>query len=422
MLAAAAMAQAEPLPGILQWVRDGEAVGSRPIVPPAVRIVGGEWDDLLASGQLDRMVTEVADLAEAMPQPLPVRRRAIAVLQACCDELRFADLGAKAQARIARALVRLASAPELPAATRGEALVGTAALPDRRERLDWRLEGQVRLRNYLRFHGANGSAGELELLPPIADYLGALGQHGVEALPLLLQLLADAKAPLLLRQRAIAAVRRIGPLAAPTAARQAFVQLLGCSSGSSELEDALLDAAGEFVGEDSRLLADHTCRRAVLAMLDHLEALPAHLAGRRITACLRLARHADVELETELFVACDRCRTRLPALGDPAVSAMASLASGRDNLFADKAGAEALLHLLEDFEAQDESRRRMSVLSICVTGLFREHASRFESCDDQAVRARVTAKGDQLAAIMAKSAYPAMLRAAKAWQKRGQAR
>ena len=396
----------------LRWIDDGSAA-NKPRAQESIKLFEDAWDEL--AGRERHLAAALAQRAEDPARVLASRLRAIELLQRCALPAQFKALGDAGREVVARSLARLSQSTALPVSCRGSLLRSMARLSGRRERLDWLLEGQVRLRNLQRFHGANGSDREAGLLPAICDYFGELGEDGLPALPVLTAALADAALPLSLRRSCAGAGIRLAPLLRLEESRPLLLRCAALLPTTPELATELQELMRVLMATDAA--DDARCRAAVLGLLDGVEALPHDAASAIIVACGRMAAAPGSPLAKDMFVRCGVRRQQLPQFAEILLSTMRTVSMRNAQVLRDKAAGELFLQLLDDFAAQEQHDERMSVLSISVTAMLRDAAADIAANDDAALRARILERADAVAARMQQSTYRAMTTAAAAWRR-----
>lgn len=397
----------------MRWIDDGSFAGKARSEKQGPTVFANAWDEAAAFGRERQLAAALAQRAEDPARELASRLRAIELLRRCALPEQRDALGEAGGQDVARSLVRLSQSMALPVVCRGKLLSAIARLHGRPERLDWLLEGQVRLRNLQRFHGANGSDLDAGLLPAICDYFGELGEDGLSAVPVLTAAMADAELPLPLRRSSAGTVIRLAPLLRIDESRPVLLRCAALLPTMPELRTELLELMRVIMAADAA--ADARCRAAVLGLLDGVDALPKTAANAIIVGCGRMAAAPGSPLARDLFVLCGELRPRLPQLADILLLTMRDVSMRNAELFRDKVAGALFLRLLDEFAVQDQHDERMSVLSIGVTAMLRDAAADIAANDDPALRARILERADTVATAMQQSTYRAMNTAAAAW-------
>lgn len=394
------------------WVEAGNAAD-----PWAEKLLADHWQHLEDDGEAEELVLAVTAIAEDGRRDVEARDRALRFLRHVAPRKAKHPLGAAARERVARAMVRLTRDGDLPVHVRGPLLVFTASL-DGPERLDWLLEGQVRLRNRL----APGAVPvpDADLLPYVACYLGKLGPEGAGAWSLLLAAATQDETPLELRERASAAMVDLARRMPLMTVREAFCTALATiprldAPPPHHHEATAALARGLFAQRFTRGDFDAACQSAVARLLQTSDAMT---DGRRAVALSLIARlGVDVPqpLAAELFVELAARARRVDA--PPAVFfALQRIALAKSHdVFGDTSAVRAAHKLLDDFALPAEGTH-FSPRSVLVAAIL-EHAGpkiRAAAGDEGKVLTRCC---DDLADRLSESRYAAFRDAAAGWRR-----
>lgn len=375
------------------------------------------WLATLADrGAADELVLAIVATAEDLSLSAVVRARAVTLLQYCGRWNRIELFAASQQQGIARAQLRLSSAPDLLPEARAAMLVATAHLPAAAaERREWLLEGQARLRRFLLAPAAPHH--DLQHLAAVVDYLRALGADARQAAPLLLELLLAPASPPQLHSRAARALAALAPCLDGTSVDPALLRLLQALPAADNRFDGIAAA--------TRSLASHPdafTDRRVVARLAVLPALGVFTLQQELQVHELLAAigvRAPEAVAARLFTALvDRSLAAGPADSEPVArarsAATAIVDSKYHNVFTETMAARALLLLLEDFKPPP-ANARLPESAIPVLHLLTRHAGKLGFVTEPALAAAIQTRCNSIAAVLAASPQPTAQAAARAW-------
>jgi hypothetical protein len=334
MLAPIIAQEHEALDAAKQWIARGDDIGTLrssngKAVPRAALL-----EDVIEADDTEHLVAAVVAAAENASLDTDVRTRAVSMLLACAADKRIRSCSDRARTQLCRTISRLVATPALALGLRQELLEASAGLEGQPERLDWLLEGEVRLRNSLLAARGRGAVVDPELLPAVLSYFDALGKDALPVLPLLRELSEAKELDAALRRHCIHAYARIASKAGPEEAAAAFARCLGDRAAQPLDADDLLRAAHTLAKAQPKLLRQPIAATAFLALTDQFEIDPPtdrRLSTLRFTVAAMIEGQArdlasvrDPELRKKVILRCDALAETFAASSLPALRTAAS--------------------------------------------------------------------------------------------------
>jgi len=219
-------------------------------------------------------LAKAAAAADDASRDLQARSRALTLLLLTLYQVPLPQLPPEQQRAVVLATSRATTDPTLTEALRGWSIAMTARLVGHAERLDWLLEGQVRVRSLLKDTPAAARPSP-QLLGRILEYFAELGADGLPAADLCLELVASRVLPPDPHLSAVDRTCRIARHADEAFAERLFSTLAQQFAACEPKQEKRFAQAMKQVLDDHRqLLARPDAAAAFLVLFERLAQIP----------------------------------------------------------------------------------------------------------------------------------------------------